>query len=587
MEINRLFDTLDYQLKNKPLEVALADKREGNWVKISTSALKEIVNKLSTGLIQKGIQPNDKIGIVAFNRSEWIIADCALSQIGAIGIPMYPNSTADDYAFIINDASIKLVFSGDADILSKLESKSSDYKQEVQFYCFDKVQGKNFWKDLLEDPNQSILDEIEERKSNIKTEDLATIIYTSGTTGNPKGVMLSHQNILSNSKSVQEIFPKVEPGYKTLSFLPLCHIFERTALYTYMRMGISIYYAQSMDTIGENLKEVKPNFFATVPRLLEKVYDKIVAKGYELSGIKKSLFFWALNLGDKYEPNKQMGLIYNFKLAVANAIIFNKWREALGGKVDFIVSGAAALQPRLARVFWSAKIKILEAYGLTETSPGISFTRDEPSDVRIGCVGPLLPRVEVKIADDGEILTKGPCVMMGYYNRPDATAEVIDTNGWFHTGDIGEMIEGRYLKITDRKKEIFKTSGGKYIAPQLIENKFKESVLIEQAMVVGEGEKFPGALIVPSFDGLREWCKAKNIRYSNDVEMILDPRILEKYDRELGRLNEPFAQYEKIKKIKLLTTPWSIETGELTPTLKLKRKNILGKYQQEIESIYR
>ena len=587
MEINRLFDTLDFQVSSTPLQVSLADKRNGEWIEISTAELSDQVNKLSSGLIKKGIQPNDKIGIVSFNRSEWVIADFAISQIGAIGVPMYPNSTAEDYAYIVNDAEIKLIFGGDLEIIEKLESKVSEYNQNVELYCFDKVGNKNFWQDLYLDVNQEVLGEISKRKSDIKTEDLATIIYTSGTTGNPKGVMLSHKNILSNSASVEDIFPKVERGYRTLSFLPLCHIFERTALYTYMRMGISIFYAESMDTIGENMKEVKPHFFATVPRLLEKVYDKIVAKGYELSGWKKSLFFWALQLGDKYEPNLSHSIGYKIKLAIANALIFNKWREALGGEVQFIVSGAAALQPRLARVFWSAKIKILEAYGLTETSPGISFTRDEPSDVRIGCVGPLLPRVEVKIAEDGEILTKGPCVMMGYYKKPEATAEVIDSEGWFHTGDIGMMVENRYLKITDRKKEIFKTSGGKYIAPQIIENKFKESVIIEQVMVVGEGEKFPGALIVPSFEGLKEWCKVKNISYSTDIEMIKKPEVIDKFNREVERLNEPFAQYEKIKKIKILSNPWSIETGELTPTLKLKRKVIFAKYQNEIESIYK
>ncbi|QSE98141.1 AMP-dependent synthetase/ligase [Fulvivirga lutea] len=586
MEINRLFDTLDYQLEECPLDDSLANKVDGKWQTISTQEFKELVNQLSAGLINKEVQKDDKVGIVSFNRPEWVITDFAVTQIGAIGVPMYPNSTPGDYAFIINDASIKRVFCGDVEICEKIESVKDKLNQPVELYCFDENQKFEFWKNLFKQPGQSDIDEINARRDSIKTEDLATIIYTSGTTGNPKGVMLSHKNILSNSASVEEIFPNVEKGYRTLSFLPLCHIFERTGLYTYMRLGVSIYYAESMDTIGENLKEVKPQFFATVPRLLEKVYDKIVAKGYSLTGIKKQLFFWALQLGDKYEPNKSHSFIYKLKLAIANKLIFSKWREALGGNVQFIVSGAAALQPRLARVFWSAQIKILEAYGLTETSPGISFTRDDPKDVRIGCVGPLLPRVEVKFGEDGEILAKGPSVMMGYFNRPDATAEVLDSDGWFHTGDIGEMVEGRYLKITDRKKEIFKTSGGKYIAPQLIENKFKESTLIEQVMVIGEGEKFPSALVVPAFEVLRDWCEIKKINYTTDIEMIAHERVLKKFQKEVDRLNKSFAQYEKIKKIKLLPTSWTIESGELTPTLKLKRKVILSKYQADIDSLY-
>lgn len=586
MEINRLFDVLEYQLTEKPLSDSFASKMNGHYERISTEQASRKVNSLSAGLIGKGISPSDKVGIVSFNRPEWVMADFAVTQVGAIGVPMYPNSTPEDYAFIINDAQVKLIFCGNAEIVDKIESIRSKISHEFQLYCFDDHTSAPSWSDLLVDVTDSLKAEIINRKENVKTEQLATIIYTSGTTGNPKGVMLSHHNILSNSKAVQEIFPKVEVGYRTLSFLPLCHIFERTATYAYMRMGIAIYYAESMDTIGDNLKDVQPHFFATVPRLLEKVYDKIVAKGYELSGIKKNLFFWALNLGHQYEPNKVYSWWYNFQLSLANKLIFSKWREALGGNVRFIVSGAAALQPRLARVFWSAQIHVLEAYGLTETSPGISFTRDEPDNVRIGSVGPLLPGVEVKFAEDGEILAKGPNIMMGYYNRPDATAEVLDPDGWFHTGDIGEMVENRYLKITDRKKEIFKTSGGKYIAPQPLENKFKESVLIEQIMVVGEGEKFPAALVVPSFDALREWCKVKNIQYTSDEEIVSHEQIIEKFDRELQRLNENFAQYERIKKLKILSTPWTIDTGELTPTLKLKRKKIIAKYQSEIDSIY-
>ncbi len=586
MEIKRLFDCLEYQLNENPLETALANKADDEWVRYSTADIKTISTALSTGLLELGIQKGDRVGIVSFNRPEWVFADFALSQIGAIGVPMYPNSTPEDYAFIVNDANVKLVFCGEEDIYNKIVQVKDKFQNEVRLFLFDEVDNKDFWKSILKEPSEEDQKIIESLKSGIQTEDLATIIYTSGTTGNPKGVMLSHKNILSNSASVESIFPVVRPGFRTLSFLPLCHIFERTGLYTYMRMGVSIYYAESMDTIGENLKEVKPHFFATVPRLLEKVYDKIIAKGYALSGLKKALFFWAIRLGQDFEPNLNYSAWYKLRLSLANKLIFSKWREALGGEVEFIVSGAAALQPRLARIFWAGQIKILEAYGLTETSPGVSFTTDDPDDVRIGCVGPLLPDVEVKFAEDGEIMVKGPNVMMGYYNRPDATAEVMDKDGWFHTGDIGELVENRYLKITDRKKEMFKTSGGKYIAPQVLENKFKESVIIEQIMVVGEGQKFPAALVVPSFEALKEWCAIKEIEYTTDKEMIDHERVQKKFDKEMNKINNSFAQYEKVKKIKILSEPWTIDGGELTPTLKLKRKNIYSRYQPLVDSIY-
>lgn len=583
MEITRIFDTLQVQLENNPLEVCLAAKEDGKWKTYSTEEVLEIINQLSLGLLKMGVNPGDKVGLVSFNRPEWVFVDFAISQIGAINVPMYPNSTPEDYNFIINDAEIKLVFTGNGDITKKIEEATQSFEDKPQIFCLDNIEDKSYWKDIL---HQGDYSEIEPYRKEIKQEQLATIIYTSGTTGNPKGVMLSHTNIISNSGAVKNAFPHVSKNSRTLSFLPLCHIFERTALYTYMQMGVSIYYAESLETIADNLKEVKPHFFATVPRLLEKVYEKIVTKGYELTGVKKQLFFWALNLGLKYELNKDQGFLYRFKLGIANKLIFSKWREALGGEIEFIVSGAAALQPRIAQVFWAAQIKVLEAYGLTETSPGVSFTREEPENARIGCVGLLLDHIEVKIADDGEILVKGPNVMMGYYNRPDATAEVIDADGWFHTGDVGKMVEGRFLKITDRKKEIFKTSGGKYIAPQMIENKFKESLLIEQLAVVGENQKYPAALIVPSFDGIREWCSQKQIAYSSDEEMITNERVLNKIQKEIDSLNENFAQYEKIKKFRLLPKAWTIDDGELTPTLKLKRKAIYQKYEKEIDELF-
>jgi len=584
MEVTRLFDALYYQKEQFPKKDALAAKVKGQWEKVSTDELIDTVNKLSSGVLSLGLNPGDKVGIVSFNRPEWVYVDFAMQQLGIITVPMYPDSAEADYEFIIKDAELKLIFVGDGEIHPKIKRVVEDLGVSTGVYTFDEVAGADHWKKALDvSPD---LERIEQFKENVKGEDLATIIYTSGTTGVPKGVMLSHRNILSNAQAVAEAFAVETPTYKVLSFLPLCHIFARTALYTYFQIGVSIYYAESIDTIGENLKEVKPDFFATVPRLLEKVYDKIVKKGYELAGPKKALFFWALRLGDNYIPHEKQGFFFSIQLKIANKLIFSKWREALGGNLKFIVSGAAALQPRLARVFWAGEIQVLEAYGLTETSPGVTFTRRGKENVRIGSVGQLLRDVEVKIAEDGEVMVKGPNVMMGYYKRQDLTDEVINKDGWFHTGDIGEY-EGGYLRITDRKKEMFKTSGGKYIAPQVLENKFKESILVEQIMVVGEAQKFPAALIVPSFDVLKEWCRIHEIDYTTDEEMIKLPRVIEKFAAEVAAYNNTFAQYQKVKKFELLATEWGIDSGELTPTLKLKRKVVKEKFQKVIEGFYK
>ncbi|UII33918.1 long-chain fatty acid--CoA ligase [Fulvivirga ulvae] len=584
MEITRIFDVLDFQLADRPKQDALSNKVNGSWIKYSTSEVAEIVNQLSTGLLELGINKGDKVAIASFNRPEWVFADYAILQIGAINVPMYPNSTADDYAFIMRDAGVKLVFAGDAEVTAKINEAKKSLDHNPTVYCFDEINAADYWKKILKPATEQSLEEIKSLRDTIAYEDLATIIYTSGTTGNPKGVMLSHKNILSNANSVCDAFAVGGPEHRTISFLPLSHIFERTALYTYMQMGVSIYYAESMDTLGENLKEVQPHFFATVPRLLEKVYEKIVSKGYELQGIKKSLFFWALNLAKQFELDAKHGIWYNLQLKLANKLIFNKWREALGGNVQFIISGGAALQPSLANIFWAAQVKVLEAYGLTETSPGISFSRLDA--IKIGCVGPMLKGVQVKIAEDGEVLAKGDNVMMGYYKQPEATAEVINSDGWFHTGDIGEMVDGKFLKITDRKKEMFKTSGGKYIAPQPIENKLVESLMIDQAMVVGESRKFPAALIVPNFEKMKDYCRRHQITYTTPAEMILNEKIIQKYQEEVDHANEEFAQYEKIKKFRLLAQPWTIEKGEMTPKLSLKRKIIKQHYQQEIDRIY-
>ena len=580
MELNRLFDLIPYQIATYDKEIAFARKEEGSWKTYSSKDLKRIVDNLSLSLMAAGIQAGDKIAIISENRPEWNFVDFATQQIGAISVPMYPTISSGDFAYIFDHAEVKLIFVGDQEIYSKAAEAAGDRK----IYSFDHLANVDHWSSLEQSGESGDLAQLEESKSKIAADDLFTIIYTSGTTGRPKGVMLSHNNVLSNVLAVSQRIAPPAGTSKVLSFLPLCHIYERTASFFYIYLGYSSYYAESLEKIGENLKEVQPHVFNTVPRLLEKVYDKIVSKGYELTGIKKNLFFWALDLGLKYDPATEMGAWYDFQLKLANKLIFSKWREALGGNVMQINSGASALQPRLARVFWAAGIRVCEGYGLTETSPVVSASLVTKEGIRIGYVGKLIQDVQVKIAEDGEILVKGPNVMQGYYKEPEMTAAVLQ-NGWFHTGDIGEL-DGDYLKITDRKKEMFKTSGGKYIAPQVIENKFKESPLIEQLMVVGDGKNYPAALIVPSFDGLKEYCKRKDIPYLSDSEMVVNSKILEKFQQEIDGLNKYFGKWEQIKRFKLLEKPWGIDSGELTPTMKLKRKVIHQKFEKEIESIY-
>ncbi|GEO02981.1 AMP-dependent synthetase [Adhaeribacter aerolatus] len=585
MEIKRVFDVLPYQLQHFPQDDCMVAKIEGRWEKQSTQEVINTVNLLSLGLLKAGIKKNDKIAIVAMNRPEWLIADQGIQQVGAVSVPMYPTITVEDYRYIFREAEVKMIFVSGSALYNKVMAATADIEGIQEVYTFDEVPGARHWRELLDQSDLKDISQLEPIKAAIDPEDLFTIIYTSGTTGNPKGVMLTHHNLISNVRSCQPYVP-VDNTHRALSFLPLCHIYERMLTALYISVGVSIYFAEGMETIADNLKEVKPHVFSTVPRLLEKVYDKIVSKGMDLTGVKRGLFFWALNLGLQYD-NQNRTPWYNAQLALANKLIFNKWREALGGNVIAIVSGGAALQPRLARVFWAAQIRVMEGYGLTETSPVIAVNRHNPDENVIGTVGPLVDDVEVKIAPDGEILTRGPHVMKGYYNRPDLTAEVIDPEGYFHTGDIGEFVHGKYLKITDRKKEMFKTSGGKYIAPQMIENKLKESLVIEQAMVVGEGQKFPSALIVPSFTGLQDWCKLHNIEYTTNTEMIEHPEVLNKYKKEIAKFNEQFAQWEQIKKFKLVPNGWTVESGELTPSLKLKRKIIYNNYRDLIEGLYK
>ena len=584
MQINRLFDVPHYQLEHYPKEKSLSIKKGNAWKSYSTQDIIDEANKLSAGLIKKGVKPGDKVALVSFNRPEWLFSDLAISQIGAINVPLYPNITVKDYAYTIEQSESVLAFVGDRELHEKLSEATKDIINFDSIYTFDKEDGLPHWTELQADA-ESEKQEIDKRKAAIKPEDLATIIYTSGTTGFPKGVMLTHKNILSNSEGVEERFSLVNENYRALSFLPLCHIFERTASYTHMRMGVEVYFTP-IEEISDTMKEVHPHYFATVPRLLEKVYDKIIKKGYELKGLKKGLFFWALRLSEKYDPNEDKGWWYNKQLGLANKLIFSKWREALGGNIKFIVSGAAALQPRLARVFWAAQIPILEAYGLTETSPGISFSKIEPGGYRLGCVGPLMKNVQVRIAEDGEIEAAGPGIMQGYYKKPDETAEVLSEDGWFKTGDIGEMQDG-FLKITDRKKEIFKTSGGKYIIPQQMENKFKESMFIEQIMVVGEGHKHPAALIVPEFETVTEWCRLHHTECKTREDILNSQAVRDKFDREVEHYNAGFSQYERVKKYKLMPEEWSVEGGELTPTLKLRRKKIMTKYASVVQDFYK
>ncbi|MGB8194471.1 MAG: long-chain fatty acid--CoA ligase [Chitinophagaceae bacterium] len=591
MEPKRLFDCIEYHLERSPLPDMLAAKEGGQWKTYSTQDVSDIVSRLSAGLLELGIgggdmtvENRDKVAILSKNRPEWIMLDLAVQRIGAILTPVYPTINVNELEFIFNDAKVKAVFVNDEDVYHKVLSIKSRVPSIQHIFTFEHVSGATHWKEMQLQPTTDVQIRIKQISEAIKYEDLATIIYTSGTTGTPKGVMLSHENILSNVLACIPCFP---PGdnMKALSFLPLNHIFERMVTYLYLFRGTAIYYAESLETIGDNLKEVKPHMFTTVPRLLEKVYDKIMLKGNELTGVKKKLFFWAHELATKYEINKSQGAWYNFQLALANKIIFKKWREALGNNLKCIVSGGAACQVRLIRIFTAAQIPIMEGYGLTETSPVISVNRFQVQDRMFGSVGPLIDDVEVKIAEDGEILSKGPNVMMGYYKREDLTKEVI-TEGWFHTGDIGTLANGHFLKITDRKKELFKTSGGKYVAPLPIENKLKESIYVEQVMVVGSERKFVGALIIPSFPNLKEWCRTHGVADSSPEEMIRQPKVIELFKDLVESFNKYFNQVEQIKKFELLPREWSVDTGEMTPKLSLKRKVVMEKYRDAIERIY-
>ncbi|MCF8298146.1 MAG: long-chain fatty acid--CoA ligase [Saprospiraceae bacterium] len=586
MPVTRIFDLLPrYANKMAAKDDVLCGKEDGEWKKYNIYQYIEIVNDISFGFLKLGVQKGQKIATITNNRPEWNFLDMAIQQVGAIHVPIYPTISESDYEFILNHAEVVYVFVSGEELYRKIQNVIANVESLRDIYTFNNSVGIKHLSELIElgksNPNSEKLEEI---KSSIKTDDLATLIYTSGTTGDPKGVMLSHKNILSNVMSIKHVSPVGEEG-KALSYLPLSHVYERTLNYMYQYLGTSIYYAENLGKIVDNIQEIRPHIMGSVPRLLEKVYDKIMAKGRKQEGIKKKIFFWAMDIGLKYEVEKS-NPIYKVQLAIARKLVFSKWKEAMGGNFKVIVSGAAALQTRLAKVFWAAGIPLLEGYGLTETSPVLAVNSFLKGGLCFGTVGKIVPDVDIKIGDDGEILAKGPNLMKGYYKQQDLTAEVINKDGYFHTGDIGIITEAGHLKITGRKKEIFKTSMGKYISPQLIENKFKESSFIDQIAVIGENQKFAAALVVPDFAYLKSFCILKKIEYISDTEIVKNPEIKKQIHQEIESFNKAFGDTEKIKKFELIDHEWSIETGELTASLKMRRKFIYEKYEDLINKIF-
>ena len=587
MEVTRIFDLMPWYKELCPEKSdAIAGKDEGKWIKYSTDEFIENSNNLSYGFLKLGVKKGDKIASITHNRPEWNILDMALHQIGAVHIPIYPTISDNDYHYILNHAEVKYIFVAGKEMYRRIKHIIPDIPSLKAIYTFKNLFGLQHLSELIKlgrDNPQP--DQLEEIKKTISPDDLATIIYTSGTTGKPKGVMLTHNNIISNFIAVSYI-PPFGPEHRALSFLPICHIYERIMNYTLLYKGLSIYYVANIAQVADYLKEVHPHVMTTVPRLLERVYDKIMAKGRALKGIKRQLFFWAHNIGMKYDIGREKELIYGTKLKIARKLVFSKWKAAFGDNLDIIVSGGAALQPRLNRIFWAVGLRIIEGYGLTETSPVIAVSDFTPNGLKFGTVGPVLRGVQVKIAKDGEILVKGPNVMKGYFKNPELTNEVFDEEGWFHTGDVGHITPEGQLKITDRKKVIFKTSFGKYIAPGVIENKFRESPFIDQIMVVGANQKFAGAIIVPNFEHLKSWCNVKEINYTNNSEMIKSPIIKKRIDEEVKHYNQNFGEYERIKKYELVDHEWTIQDGQLSATLKVRRTHVSDKYQHLIKKIY-
>ena len=581
----RLFDFLEYQLNN-PLDKSINTKYDGKWVSLSTHDFFEKVQIVSRKLIEIGIKKGDKIALISTqNRTEWCIVDNSILQIGGVTVPIYPTISEKEFQYVLNHSESKICFVSDKDVFDKIH-KIKDKTKLKKIYSFDEFQNCSNWNLLFENDNKSLQGKVNVKKKEVIPDDLATIIYTSGTTGVPKGVMLTHRNIVSNILSASKRLPPMENKNKALSFLPLCHIFERIIIYMYYYSRVEIYFAESLETISENLNEIKPFYMTAVPRLIEKIFDKIEGKAEEFKGVKKSLYKWSISIADRFDIEKQNRIFYNIKLMIARFLVFSKWKNALGGKLELICSGSAPLQPRLAKIFTAAGIKIMEGYGLTESSPVISISEPIKGGTKFGYVGKIIEGIEVKIAKDGEILCKGPNVMKGYYKNSKLTSETIK-NGFLHTGDIGKIDKDGFLKITDRKKQLFKTSGGKYIAPQVIENKMKRSPFIEQIMVIGEGEKMPSALIQPDFEYIKKWLRKNKFNFLDDFKNICEKKeLLIKITREIDKINEEFGDWERIKKFELTPQIWSIENGLLTPTMKLKRKSILKKFIHLKEKIY-
>ncbi len=588
MEIRRTFDIVDNLVENLRRDDALAVKRNGKWEKFNTLQYKEFVDNFSYGLLALGFKKGDKIVTISNNRPEWNFIDMGMTQVGVVHVPVYANLGHAEYEHVLTHSDARIIIVSGENFYTKIKDRLKAAPNIEKVYSFDDVKGVSNWMEIIELGKANAgkyKDELKKIKESIEPEELMSIIYTSGTTGLSKGVMLSHKNFISNVHGSIDILTVKKEG-KFLSFLPLCHVFERMVNYMVQTRGCAVYYAESVDTIGDNLREVKPNGFATVPRVLEKLYDKLLLKGKELKGLKKNIFFWAVNLGLKYELNGANGPVYELQRKIADKLVYSKWREALGNNLENVVSGGAALQERLARVFNCAGITIMEGYGLTETSPVIAVNHVDYPFMKFGTVGPVIKNVQVKIADDGEILMKGPNLMMGYYKDPEKTKEVIDEEGWFHTGDIGELHEHNILKITDRKKEIFKLSTGKYVAPQVVENRFKESQFIDQIMVVGEKEKYAAAIICPSFQFLHGWCFKHNIKYMDNKDLIHKPKVIERYQKEVDKINSTLGRHMQIKKFELTCEEWTPETGELSPTLKVKRKYLKEKYKVKLDRLY-
>jgi len=589
----RLFDCIAYQLEKFPKPDMLAGKEMGDWRRYSTREISETVDTLAAGLLALGVQggdltveKQDKIAIISGNRPEWLIVDLAVQKLGAVLVPIYPTTSNAEIEFIFRDASVKYVFAGNEELYHKITQIRPVIPSIQNIYCFDLIKGADHWSVLQQLSSSDNRREVQRISDTILPDHLTTIIYTSGTTGTPKGVMLTHRNILSNVMLSKQSFPfEDRPDFRALSFLPLNHIFEKMVSYIYMFSGNSIYYAESMDTISKNLREVKPDLFTTVPRLLEKVYERIMNAGAEQKGIKRRIFFWSVDRAKEYDNIRDQGIWYKIQLYLANKLVYKKWREALGNNIKYIIVGGAACQERLIRIFSAANLPVYEGYGPTENSPVIAVNRRGEGLCRFGTVGPVLDGVELRLEADGEIVVRGPSMMKGYYKRPDLTAETI-IDGWLHTGDIGVLEDGKYLRITDRKKELFKTSGGKYVAPSAIENKLKESRFIEQVLVVGAEKKFVGALIVPSFSQLTEWCKQNNLDTSSHEAMIQNHSVIAFFKEIINTFNQQFNHVEQIKKFELLPIEWSIETGELTPKMSSRRKIILEKYKSYIDRIY-